>query len=230
MGTSFGALVYTISMRAHGFTLIELIVSTALVVVLLSVALPRYNAYSTAQDFKASSGIIVQCLQKAQLAAMYPKEVANASFAYTMADITYDASGVMNCHTYSYASGSVFNTDGSLQVASSPANAQIDMNDPVTAPSTALCLIKTTTDTAITSLQTPSEVRVKFSVLQHGVPQAVYSKNITGVASPVAAAAFAAGIAIDLNTAAFAGDTTTSCAGVNSIVSVAKFGVPIQLY
>lgn len=80
----------------RGFTIIELVVAAAIIVVITAVALPRYNYFSDQQDFVSSSNELARCISAAQGEALRVGN-SSASKRFVDAHITIAGDGSINC-------------------------------------------------------------------------------------------------------------------------------------
>jgi prepilin-type N-terminal cleavage/methylation domain-containing protein len=92
-----------------GFTIIELVIATAIVALLIAVGLPRFTTVNQKQQFVGSAQKIAECIQAAQTAAAAP---AGGSIRYTSATVTATNPAVqaLTCQADSYAA--LKETDG----------------------------------------------------------------------------------------------------------------------
>jgi prepilin-type N-terminal cleavage/methylation domain-containing protein len=231
VGANPDPLVYTVSMRIRqpGFTLIELIISTALVVILLSVAVPRYSTYSRTQDMASSLGDLAGCIQKAQAAAAAPAESGQGSPAYTQAEITYNTdSEATICTVYSYTKDAKFGTDGNWDSVASPTGSQSQIGDPVPALNVVPCAVLTSLPG--TYIDLPQTVRLRFGVLEGGVPRELFADTRFGAIDYPST--FGSGFTINLALVpAIDTNQTVSCASHAGarVLFMGRLGLPVVI-
>ena len=149
-----------------GFTLIELTITLAIAMVLVIIAVPRYNSLLLQQEFLSDVQKIATCIQQAQTMASAPTanllnpDVNGNSLSarWTAASLSSNAGGIAS--TCSDIASDASTSFSSLNLSS---------------PSDQLAVAQTMT--GISTVSVPS-FRVYFGVIEKGVPVAFFGDGL----------------------------------------------------
>ena len=235
-------------MRVKGFTIIEVVIAIAISIILVAIAVPRYDQFSNQQDFNTSVEKLVKCMQIAQQAAASPP--ANSSYRFTGVVMKPNSvnSDNMDCATYTYSSSTFSTSDGTT---SDPATSVllddaggVPLSTSVTIPNIQLSGV-TVPDYPVKNYNIPANnnppamLRIYFGVYEKGAPvvyvpcavantncqntYGIYSADSQTVANPNTPVPFTYEKGFSLQLAVQNSNALTQ------LVTMGRFGVPISL-
>lgn len=203
-----------------GYTIVEIVIALSVLVVLLSVSIPRYNSMVRQQDFNLGTQKIAGCLQEAQKMTLVPR---NYTLRFSGAKMTVDTvNGSITCNTYSYAEGT------------SVASLLNETAVPLTTQVSTVQQNITITNVSVSSgsnCNNVGTVWVFFGAVEKGIPVAYASYDQGGglcqkadPADSLKPYGLGNGFALTINFR----DASASL-GLSRSVSIHRLGVPIQI-
>jgi Tfp pilus assembly protein FimT len=197
-----------------GYSLIELIMTLAVSIILLSVGVARYNSYASNLAFTSNAQDISDCIQNAQQVAV-TGGVAGKSYRYIAADIR-DTGGSVTCDVYGYPSTSALpltKSGSDVSLANTVTEVGLKLAKPTGSVTLANCLNQFDGSSGHTVF------RIIFGSYERGVPLDVtYDGSNTGItaANPTKGQGF---------TSCFALENFTT--NYHAEISIGQRGTPI---
>ena len=208
-----------------GFTIIELIVAISVIIIITSVAVPRFNSYAETQDFNRNLQGLVSCIQDGrQLAAAPPAGVGLPSIRYVEVRLSPNATTATNldCKLVLYAPTVTMDT-----LVAGTATAVMWSKTPVTKTLANVQITRATPQgAAAMAVSNPSSLRIFFGTTENGVP-VLYMPCAAGLICPptqvvrAPANPLGHGISLEMNLTNTLGDTQA--------LTMETLGLPIQL-
>jgi len=210
---------------AAGFTIIELIVAISVIIIITSVAVPRFNSYAQTQDFNRNLQGLVGCIQQGrQLAAAPPANSTLPSVRYVEVRLLPNAlsSNDLDCKIVLYSSAATMDA-----LVAGTATAVVWAGSPATKTFSDVQITQATPQgNAAMAVSSPSSLRLFFGTVENGVPVlympcaagliCVPSQVVRAPANPLGH-----GISLQVNLTDSLGDT--------QVLTMETLGLPIQL-
>jgi len=218
-------------MKRAAYTLIELVIAVAIVVIVLSVGIPRYSGYLRQSRFNSEVQKVSQCIQAAQVAVAAPDDSSGTPARYGRASVAISGGAVIGCAESLYPSGLTgVATDGKPQpTALTPVKPAQNAAVPSGLVLCSMRLDGSATSTAVDPSWTSLDLY--FDRLTQGTLwNLAYGGSGTGATVLGPMPGFGQGHQVQLLFSEKASDCTTTADGTSkAILTVPRSGTPITL-
>lgn len=201
--------------KQGAFTLIELIVALSVVILISGLGLTSINSAFRSIQFQGAVRSVAECLQRSQSDAAAPTTGLNFPVAHTDVLLTNSGADLVCTHTV-YKAGSVRDNSTSLDGSSHTV--------------TSIRLCKVHVDGQGSDAQNPATATEAFSVLEHGLPEALATTGATNDYALAPSLGTGLGVQYSLVEIVSASDTCNALPASNlqATLKVNRLGTPVS--